>query len=332
MRDVDLATFEFDFDLTFAVLAMHPDGTIYHRFGGRDDSSATSWVSMPPLLRVLERGLEAHEAYAKNPRPVTRESRTIASYPYYAKWAKTQKKNSCIHCHQVGEMEVRSADDRGGFDKESVWRYPSPAQVGLVMDPERQDRVEAVIPDSPAAAADFRAGDVIKAVRGLQIASVTDFQAALHGASNSATDIPVAFQRNGADAAGSLALRDGWKKGTVESFAWRALKWPMTPIPGFGGDDLTKGRKKRLGLDPEQYAFQVTYLVTWGPKGHVGRNAANCGLRNKDIVYSVAGKTDFQDQQHFQAWFRLRRTPGEVIELKILRGKTRKTVKLKVVK
>ncbi len=42
INEVDLNTFTFDHDLTMAVVLAHPDGTVYHRYGGRADLSPMS--------------------------------------------------------------------------------------------------------------------------------------------------------------------------------------------------------------------------------------------------------------------------------------------------
>ena len=47
MAGVDLSMFRFDFDLTFAVLLMNADGTIYHTFAGRDWTHADSHLDRP---------------------------------------------------------------------------------------------------------------------------------------------------------------------------------------------------------------------------------------------------------------------------------------------
>ena len=46
MSDVDLNAIQFDFGLTLAVLLMHHDGTVYHRYGGRPADDPLVWSSM----------------------------------------------------------------------------------------------------------------------------------------------------------------------------------------------------------------------------------------------------------------------------------------------
>ena len=327
MRGVDLETYRFDFDLTFSVLFMHPDGTIYHRFGGRDHRSPVTWISMPPLIDLMKRSLIDHAAYSKAPRPPKpRKKRSIDDFPTWKKWV-GERKIDCAHCHQVGEHEIGSAEMAGGFDRESIWRWPSPERIGLVVDPVEQDRVRQVIPASPAAASGLRPDDRLVNVGATAIGSINDIQAALEDASREPTELDVVYRRAGETKTAKLSLGKDWKRGDDRSFAWRALKWGMSPAPGFGGKDLTKAEKKRLELDPEAYAFRIGYLVTWGRNAHRGRNAARAGLRKGDVVYAVGGKTDFDSQQHFHAWFRLTAKKGEKIAIDYLRaGKQRQSL------
>ena len=59
-------------------------------------------------------------------------------------------------------------------------------------------------------------------------------------------------------------------------------------------------------------------------------SAKRAGLKNGDIVYSVAGRTDFDSELEFQAWYRLNQKAGTTINLGIIRGGKRQTLKLKV--
>ena len=55
MRGVDLLRTSFDFDLTFAALLMHPNGYVYHRYGGRDERAPDWWLGLESWEQVLER-------------------------------------------------------------------------------------------------------------------------------------------------------------------------------------------------------------------------------------------------------------------------------------
>ena len=334
MRGIDLSRYRFDYDLTFSILLMHPNGHIYHRFGGRDHTDPLIWISMPSLLSLMTGTLEDHSAYvsagAKPPNLPPR--RGVEDFRSYKTWIKGRPKIECIHCHQIGEHEVGSGELDGTWTGKDIWRYPSPAKIGLRLDPADQSKVKSVDVGSPAAAGGLEPGDRLERIIRHHVRSVNDVQAALHEAPGGRTTIPVRFRRDGKEQQARLTLPDGWKVGDALTFSWRPLKWPMRPGPGFGGKDLTAQEKKNLGLDPDGFAFRITYLVTWGRNAHVGRNAARAGLRNGDIVYSVAGKIDFHDQSHFHSWFRLNVKAGQVVKFETLRGKRRRAIEMKAIK
>src|SRR5262245_1249864 len=109
MRKVDIDAYRFDFDLTLAILLMNGDGTIYHRYGGRDHASPTSWISMSSLVRLMRDTQGEHEAYAKNPSPPPqRPRRTIMDLEPFARRV-AKKDVDCVHCHMIhpAEREAR---------------------------------------------------------------------------------------------------------------------------------------------------------------------------------------------------------------------------------
>ncbi len=331
MRGVDLDRYRFDFDLTFAILTMHPDGTIYHRFGGRDHTSPTRWIAMKPLLDVMKASLERDFEHRSSGRhPPTRPPRTIEDYPTWKEFA-AGRKLECAHCHQVGEHEIASAEMRGGFDRASIWRWPPPDRIGLVMDPMDQVRIASVAPDSPAARAGCRPDDRLWSLGGMRIASVTDIQAVLEGLPADECAVRVVSLRDGKKRTAVIMFEEGWKRGTPLTFSWRPLKWTMSPAPGFGGRDLKREEKKALGIPEDRYAFEIGYIVDWGRKAHRGRNARKAGLAIGDVVTAVNGRKDFRDQNHFHAWFRLRCHVGDVVEIEILRKGRPRLIRLPVV-
>ena len=78
LKGVDLSTYLFDFDLTFAALLMNADGTVYHRYGGRDETSSMTFLGMPSFVRLLQQGLASHQAH-RTPSSMTDSSPSMRS-------------------------------------------------------------------------------------------------------------------------------------------------------------------------------------------------------------------------------------------------------------
>lgn len=327
MRGLDMARYAFDFDLTLAILLVHPDGRVLHRFGGRDHRGADRFLTVPGLVHALEATLAATES-AGDFEPPARH--TIEDFPSYAPWLEARgREPECIHCHQVGEHEIRTALREGGrFDRERIWRWPPPTRVGFDLDADEQTRVVAVTEGSAAAAAALRPGDRLLEVDGSPIATLTDVQFAFQRASGGATDVELLVRRGAEDEALTLELEEGWKRGDALTFSWRALKWGLPAGPGFGGHDIGAERKRALGLDPDRHAFKISYFVTWGPFAHRGRHAAR-SLREGDVVHAVDGET-FRDQEHFHSWFRLHQKVGSEARIGVMRGRERLEVSITV--
>ena len=71
MRGVNLALFDFDYDLTWMSFFMDAEGRIYSRYGGRDNQSADGRLSAAGLLRTMNEVLRVHatETAKKLPAP-----------------------------------------------------------------------------------------------------------------------------------------------------------------------------------------------------------------------------------------------------------------------
>jgi serine protease Do len=341
MRGIDLETFRFDFDLTFYVLLMNADGTVYHRYGGRDETDAMAWLSMPSFVRFLNQGLATHEEH--QPRPPARSAEetapfTLDSLPVWRdKVAERERRGQpvdCYHCHFVfdADREQRMAD--GTWSRDLIWRWPPPGRVGLTLNPEQPESVQDVRRGSPAAVAGLRAGDRLLRVGEQRILSHADLSWVLEDTPAEGARLAVAYEREGRSATTNLELAAGWREGTPLEFSWRPSKWQLRPRPGFGGPSLEAEERRELGLPPDGIAFRVNYIVTWGPDPRYGRNARDAGIRQGDVVVGVAldgQAVDLNGPEHLHSWWRLTRQPGETVELEILRGGRRRTLELPVI-
>src|SRR5436309_13256189 len=113
---MDLALFQFDYDLTFAAFFMNADRTIYGRFGSRSNQKDPAKdISMEGFRAALAGALELHKKYPANKVSLrgkqgsapafkvpedypSLKGKYKAALDYEGKVAK-----SCIHCHQVRE-------------------------------------------------------------------------------------------------------------------------------------------------------------------------------------------------------------------------------------
>jgi hypothetical protein len=332
MAGVNLSLYRFDYDLTFAALLMHPDGTLYHTYAGRTHDNPSSHQTLSSLLNLMEATLAEHARYQAAPTPPTLQGpTTIEEIPTMARKIEAGEGPSCFHCHMVHDFRRRQAQESGTWKRSEAFVWPDPIQLGIRVERERQTAVSQVTPGSAAAVVGLRPGDHLLRCADQDLLTFGDLQRPLHAASSAATQIPLRWDRQGKPLEANLVLRTGWKVPDPRVFSWRASKWGLGPRPGFGGRQLSRAELTSLGLPQQPFAFEVGYLVTWGPHAHTGRNAARAGLRKGDLVLSVAGKDDFVSVDHFHAWFRLTRTAGSTVEVKTQRSGKPQAVQLPVI-
>lgn len=167
MKGVDLRTFQFDWDLTWHVFFLNPDGAIYGRYGTRAGArnNQMTHISLDSFKRAMQRSLELHRAYPANktalagkrgPEP---EYRFAETAPDLVKLAGATTSRNCIHCHMAGEALLKARRARGTLSAADIWSFPLPENVGLRMDLEDDLRVRSVAPGSAAARSGIAAGD-----------------------------------------------------------------------------------------------------------------------------------------------------------------------------
>lgn len=329
LRDVDVANLRFDFDLTFAALLMHADGTVYHRYGSRGPDRADGYLSLTSLAALLRDTVPEHTAYDGAPQPPPQDpaQRAIDLPVLQQKLAKGQKID-CVHCHTVNDAEYPARRASRSWHADSPFVFPDPERIGITLDREQQNRVAAVAKDSAAAAAGLRAGDVLLALGGQRAArTFADVQWALDRWSGGDCELPLRYRRDDAEHAVALHLAAGWKRCDPADYAWRPYKWNLSPSAGFGGPALIAAQRRDLGLAGDRFAFRVGYIVDWGDRAERGEAVKAAGLKKGDIVVSFAGKDDFASVEHFHAWVALAHEVGEEVDFVVLRDGERRTLR-----
>ncbi len=297
----DLRTFEFDYDLTWYVFFLNADETIYGRNGGRDAASAEARISTKGLRFAMGRALEAHrQAPAPKPPPA---GKPVLPEDYAA----ANRHRGCIHCHNVNEFRRADAKAAGTWDRNSVWVYPLPENVGLTLEVDVGNRVKAVAADSPAARAGLKPGDSVESLAGYRISSQGDVMYALHK-SPAKGSIPVAWTRGGQSLTGILEVAEGWRKTNV---TWRPSMLDILPSLPFSGDDLTPAEKRKLGIPERQAAFRQDDMVS--------DQLRAAGVKPGDVVVSFDGKTVDGTMTDLLGFVRRNYLVGDVITINVLR-------------
>jgi predicted metalloprotease with PDZ domain len=268
---MDLRLFEFDYDLTWYCFFLNADETVYGRYGGRDATDAEARISTKGLRFAMDRALAAHKS---PPAPKALPGKPVRAEDFAA--AKSHR--GCIHCHNVNEFRRADAKAAGTWDRESVWVYPLPENVGVTLDVDVGNRVKAVAKASAADRAGVKPGDALVKLNGYPVASFGDASYALHKAPAKGT-IPLTWARDGEELSGTLELAEGWRR---TNLTWRPSMLDILPSVPFSGDELTAAEKKALGLSESRAAIRQADEV------HATLKAA--GVKGGDVVIGFDGQ------------------------------------------
>src|SRR6185295_954016 len=175
MNGVDLARFEFDYDTTWHAFFLDADLNIYSRYGGRDEHSADGRQSKESLLTTMNEVLAVHERLRRSPAAPARppgerrgDGRDADFHPPPGKRTTPEDisllkrgHQGCIHCHQVREYRLLQDFHDKNFSRQQIFTYPLPENIGVRFDRAHGHKIEAVLPESPAAKAGLIAGDLV---------------------------------------------------------------------------------------------------------------------------------------------------------------------------
>ena len=320
-NSIDLATFQFDPMLTWAVFFHNADRTVYGRYGTRSGPSRADDVSDAGFRKAALAALDIHRGYPANrdalrgktgsaPRYKTpREYPSLAHFPAEVDPRGSERNSpTCMHCHdlQVAEFGVLRAA-KEPMPSETLWSFPMPDALGLTLDPEERCTVKRVANGSAAEKAGFKPGDELLTLEGQPLVSVADVQWVLHGAKDGAT-LAATVKRGGRSESLSLALQPGWRRSG--DITWRQGTWVVFR-PDLRASALSADDRKRAGLAPEAIALKIHGL---------GATLEAGGFRTGDIIVEIDGRRNGIDSvsqliEHVSQHTR----PGGKLPVRVLR-------------
>jgi serine protease Do len=312
IEGADLNIFEFDWDLTWAAFFMNASGKVYGRFGGRDAKGPDTRNTLAGLHYAMQSAIAEHR---KNP-AVKRD--TVQPPLHIEKVAAAKGYRGCIHCHQAKEILRHESLNTGAWQRDSIYTYPLPENVGITLDKDRGDRVNEVKPGSAAAKIGLKPGDVLQSVNKLPIHSFADAQYGLHQ-SPAKGKIAIAWERDGKSMSDALAVDAGWKRTNV---TWRPSLLDLLPSLTVYGSDLTAKEKLALKLDEKRLAFRQEAPV------HTAARAM--GVQENDIILGVDDKVLEMSMTTFLGYVRQNYLIGDAMTLNLLRDGKRVDLKVKL--
>jgi hypothetical protein len=333
---IDLARFQFDYDLSFSTLFFNADGTLYGRYGSwthQVDPEAKETIG---YRRALEGALALHRGYPANRAALAGKQgepvpfRTPVEIPELAKkygrelnWGGNVVQ-SCVHCHQIGEA-FRGHYREKGEPVPPARIYPMPAAetIGLSLAPDQPATVTAVAADSIAARAGFRAGDAFASFAGQPLISVADFSWVLHRAPEAGA-LAAVVRRGEADVPLTLALPAGWR--AKSDISRRVGTWSMRAMAsgGLNLTDLDDATRRTRGLPADSLALLVKGVGQFGKHG----TAKKSGFQKDDVIVAFAGENTRLTEGELIGRVLAKTKIGEAVDVSVLRGSERVTLTL----
>lgn len=328
---IELAKFQFDYDLSFSTLFFNADGTVYGRYGSWSHQKDPTEKTTLGYQRSLEAALAIHTAYPVNkaalvgkqgaPTPFATPIEIPLLAGKYKRDLDWEGKvvGSCVHCHQIGDAYRSYYRDQGKpLPSDLIYPMPMPETIGLTLEPDHIAKVQSVAPGSVAAKAGVQVGDQFSTLGGQLLLSIADFAWALHRAGESG---PLNANVTRAGKAQSLVLNlpAGWR--SKADISRRVGTWPMRAM-AFGGmvlTDLTDEERLARSLSKDKLGLFIKSV------GQYGKHAAakNAGFRKDDVLVELNGKSIRATEGELIGQLLQTTKPGEKLKAIVLRGDQR---------
>ncbi len=335
---LDLARFQFDYDLSFSAMMFNGDGTVYGRYGSWTHQKDPLNKTTASFSKALTAALGIHKGYPNNkatlagkqggptPYQTPVEFPSLAAkYPSKLDWD-GKVMASCVHCHMVGDA-FRAYYRTQNKPVPLEWIYPQPSiqTVGVTLATDDIAKVEAVAAGSAAEKAGLMAGDQIVSVNAQPLVSMADVSWVLHGASD-AGSLSLGVNRGGTPlpALLTLDLPAGWRM--QSDIGRRVGSWPMRAM-AFGGmkmDDMTDSERAAASLPNEGMALRIIHVGQHGPHAR----AKQAGFQKDDILMQVGDMTSRITESYLIGRLLQDHLPGDHIPSVVLRGGKRVELKL----
>ncbi|MDG2467635.1 MAG: Trx7/PDZ domain-containing (seleno)protein [Pirellulaceae bacterium] len=331
MKNVDLSLFEFDHDLNWAAMFIHPDGTVYARYGTQSVDGPDAYNSISGLLNTMKRVLVLHQAYPGSKKYLVGKRRSHK--PRYAidlpglknaeKLEQLTTRSNCVHCHTIHDAAHLDAQAKGRFNQEMLWKYPLPDNLGFTIDPVLGNKIKTIELDSAAAKSGLEVRDEIKTINGQFITSIADVQWVLNQVPNAAAKIEVQTSDGKKQ---TISVSKGWKEYDV---SWRGSMWSVSPKLRVWAPVLEPARRRALKIPDPQTAFLVKWINRGTPGG---QSAFKSGLRQGDIIVEFEGNpiTGVTPQQ-FHTQIKLKYRIGDELPIAVLRQGKKIPLRVKLV-
>ncbi len=325
-NNLDLALFQYDYDMSWASMFLTPDLAVLGRYGTRAGSQANSdtYLSKAGFAKAAERALALFKDYPNNAAELAAKKGTK---PQYTKPSEipglsdrpgvATVRQNCVHCHMLKEFGLRAKWEAGKLTKDDLYLYPLPQNIGLTIDKHDGLLVASVAAGSPADKAGLKAGDTLAAIGTQSLISMADIQWALNAAPSDGS-LTVKIVRGGQPQVKTLALSGDWKKSDI---AWRASSW-YGLRHGVKFDPLSPADKEKRGLSAEQLALLIRNI--YSPQGKGPHAVLRAGLKQNDVIVAVDGQTQAMNESDFIVYLRTAHGPGESVKFTILRGDQRR--------